>query len=116
MQGQDLIEEKDTSTTLQMDRMEHLFDTITEGDSVRAIFKVKNTGSYDLYIRQIFPSCGCSVVDFKQTAIKVGEEIEVLVVFDSLHKSGEIENTFQMFSNAGYHTFYLKGFVIKAEQ
>ena len=66
MQGQDLIEEKDTSTTLQMDRMEHLFDTITEGDSVRAIFKVKNTGSYDLYIRQIFPSCGCSVVDFKQ--------------------------------------------------
>lgn len=111
--AQNEYDQRDTSTTLTLDKLEHSFDTIMEGDTVKAVFKVKNTGTYDLYIRQIFPSCGCSVVDFKMTAIKQGEEIEVTVVFDSYHKEGDIENTFQMFSNAGFQTFYLRGFVVK---
>ena len=92
--------------------MSHNFDTIQEGDTVKAVFKVKNTGAHDLYIRQIWPSCGCSIVEFKETAIKIGEEIEVKVLFDSYDKKGSIENTFQMFSNAGFHIFYLRGFVL----
>lgn len=110
--AQDNYEEEDTSTIIEIDRLEHFFDTIQEGDTVRAIFKVKNMGDYDLFIRQIWPSCGCSVVEFKKTAIKIGEEIKVMVIFDSYHKTGEIENSFQMFSNAGFHTFYLRGFVL----
>ena len=111
--AQNQEEERDTSTTLTLDKLEHNFGAIMEGDTVKAVFKVKNIGAYDLYIRQIFPSCGCSVVDFKMTAIKQGEEIDVTVVFDSYHKDGEVENTFQMFSNAGFQTFYLRGFVVK---
>lgn len=105
------------STTIWIETLRFNFDTIAQGDSVMATFKMKNIGEKPFHIRQVFPSCGCSVVDYKKDPILPGETIILKVVFDSHGKEGIIENTFQMFSNAngGYHTFYLTGFVLGKE-
>lgn len=101
------------STNIWIEQLVFDFDTIQEGDSITLLFKIINTGKNDFVVRQVFPSCGCSVVDFRKTPTAPNDSLMIQVVFDSEGKKGAVENTFEMFSNAngGHHVFYLRGYV-----
>ena len=103
----------DSGVQIAFDTMVQSFDTMDQGDSFRAVFTLKNTGTKHVVVRQVWPSCGCSVVDFQKTAIKPKETMEIVISFDSHDKEGFVENNFQVFSNAGYHVLFLRGFVRK---
>ncbi|SFQ54356.1 Protein of unknown function [Flavobacterium akiainvivens] len=75
------------------DNLIHDFGTIKEGIKVEHTYTVTNAGKGDLVISNAKPSCGCTVPDWTKTPIKPGETGQVKVIFDSSHKSGNVEKT-----------------------
>ncbi|MCB9262090.1 MAG: DUF1573 domain-containing protein [Flavobacteriales bacterium] len=68
---------------------EHDFGTITQGDVVSHTFKFVNEGKAPLIISSISTPCGCTTPKFPQnTPIAPGESGEIVVSFNSAHKSG----------------------------
>lgn len=55
---------------------------------VKCTFKFKNTGNSDLYIHQIFTTCGCTKASHNTDPVKPGESDEITVTFDG-RRSGE---------------------------
>src|SRR5947209_8292829 len=58
---------------IEFDTMDHDFGTVTEGQKVIHVYKVKNTGQAPLIIQNAAPSCGCTVPDWTKAPIPVGE-------------------------------------------
>lgn len=77
----------------KFDNLTHDFGTIEEGIKVEHTYVVTNIGTGDLIISNAKPSCGCTVPNWTKDPIKPGEKGEVKVIFDSSHKSGNVEKT-----------------------
>jgi hypothetical protein len=92
----------------QFESMEHDFGNITEGAKVEHVYKVSNTGTADLVISEVKPSCGCTVPDYTKTPIKPGENGEVKVTFDSSGKPGNQQKTVTVMLNTEKGTETLK--------
>ena len=76
-----------------------LFDTITEGEIVSLVYKIKNTGSKSLYILDTRVSCGCTVANFSADAIPSNQYGTISVQFDSRGKLGHQEKTIIVLTN-----------------
>jgi len=87
-------------TTIKWDRAEHNFGTIQEGEKVRTVFTITNTGDNPLVIDDAKGSCGCTVpkVD-KGTPIAPGKTTEIEVEFNSQGRPGNQMKEVKVYGN-----------------
>jgi Protein of unknown function (DUF1573) len=85
--------------TINFEKTDHDFGTITEGKKVTYIYKVKNTGEAPLIIQNAQPSCGCTVPTWTKDPIPVGGSGEVTAEFDSSGKPGINNKTITVTAN-----------------
>ena len=77
-------------TTIQwMDSTFHNMGDAKEGDKVEVSYKFKNTGTHNLILSDVQPSCGCTTPEWPKQPIAPGEEGVIKAVFDSNHRFGE---------------------------
>jgi len=90
------------------------FGKITQGESVKTIFKFRNVGKSNLIISSAQGSCGCTVPQWPKEPIKPGEKGEIEVVFNSEGKSGLQNKTITLVANTIPNTkvIALKGEVL----
>lgn len=90
------------------DNVEHDFGTVSEGQKVVHIYKVKNTGQAPLIIQSAQPSCGCTAPDWTKDPIPVGGSGFVKAEFDSNGKPGINNKTITVTANTWPKTTTLR--------
>lgn len=65
---------------------------VAKGEPIKHVFVLKNTGSADLHITDVKPSCGCTVPEFDRV-IKPGAEGRITLTVDTKNFSGPISKT-----------------------
>jgi hypothetical protein len=68
---------------IEFSETEFDFGMINQGEKVSHRFVFKNSGNGDLYIKDVDPSCGCTVASFPNKAVKPGETSYIETTFDS---------------------------------
>ena len=93
-----------------LDKLEHDFGTINEGDIVETEFMVTNDGEVDLIISDAKGSCGCTVPQPPKEPIKPGASAPIKVSFNSQGKPGAQKKMVTLTTNTskGYETFEIK--------
>lgn len=84
---------------------------ILDTEPVPVEFTFKNTGSEDLQIQLVKPSCGCTVPDMSKTSYKPGETGVLKVTFDPSGKKGTISRNITIYTNSEtkpVHTIFLQ--------
>jgi hypothetical protein len=77
-------------------------------------FSFKNTGMVPIIIREVKPSCGCTVADFPKQPILSGGEGKISVTYDA-DLSGYFSKTISVYSNTeqAVTELFIKGTVKK---
>ena len=78
----------------------HDFGTVIEGDKLRHVFVLKNTGNAPLLISSAHASCGCTVAALKTKTIAAGGTGEIDATFDTHGRVGPSHTTITVDSNA----------------
>lgn len=101
--------------TIEFDKTEFDFGTITEEDSVEGTFKITNTGKTDLVITKARASCGCTVPEWPKDPIEPGKSAELKFVFNPRGKSGMQNKSITLSTNtqAGTEVLRVKGNIVK---
>lgn len=81
--------------------------TITEGEKIEIVYRFKNTGEKPLIIKDVRPSCGCTVAEKPQEPIAPGKEGSIKAVFDSQNKPGPSHKTITVISNTQPESYAL---------
>lgn len=84
---------------LELAEREYLFEPVLVGEKVFHAFKFKNTGTADLIIRRVDPTCGCTVGKFPHEAIKPGGEGTIELTIDTSEKIGSCFVRATIYSN-----------------
>ena len=79
---------------------EYNFGTIKQGESVTYEYVFTNVGKEPLIITNAVGSCGCTVPIWPKEPLKKGEKGTIKVTFNSAGKSGLIDKTVSITSNA----------------
>lgn len=72
---------------------------VTEGEKVEIVYHFKNTGDKPLIIKDVRPSCGCTVAEKPLEPIAPGKEGSIKAVFDSQNRPGPAHKTLTVISN-----------------
>ena len=92
------------------------FDTIKVGDTVRSIFKFKNTSEIPLKINNVKTSCGCTVAKIQDSILEPNSESKINTQYIAQSDDvGLIEKSIVIEANTNpvFTVLYLKGNVIK---
>ena len=81
--------------------------TITEGEKIEIVYRFKNTGEKPLIIKDVRPSCGCTVAEKPLEPIAPGKEGIIKAVFDSQNKPGPSHKTITVISNTQPESYAL---------
>ena len=73
----------DARPIFSMPEMSYDFGTVAQGAVVTHEFPIKNSGTADLVIQRIAPSCGCTATSIPANVIKPGVTEKVKVSFDT---------------------------------
>jgi hypothetical protein len=73
---------------------------IIQGESKDCEFRFKNTGKTDLIITGVHAGCGCTSTNWDPKPIKPGQESEIKIKFNSTGKSGVVNKSVTVTSNA----------------
>ena len=84
---------------LELVEKSHDFGSVTEGDKLTHVFKVKNSGVGTLIIDRVTTSCGCTAAVLKKKEIPPGSEGEIEVTFDTNRRGGDNRKTISIQSN-----------------
>ena len=85
---------------LEFNETEFDFGNIRAGEKVAHRFIFKNIGNGNLIIKDVDPSCGCTVASFPNTPIKPGEGSFIDITFDSEGYRGLSIKEIDVFSNS----------------
>jgi hypothetical protein len=77
----------------------HDFGNVTEGDKLKHVFEIKNTGTSPLVIDRVSTSCGCTVAEIKTKQIAPGEKGDLEVTFDTTGRRGQNRKAITIISN-----------------
>ncbi len=88
---------------LKLEKTQHNFGTIKEGDVVSVTIRFKNTGDKTLEIRDVKSSCGCTAAVLSSRVLKPNEEGKLRIEFDSSDRSGNVTRTVTLVSNDRKH-------------
>jgi hypothetical protein len=75
------------------------FGDIKQGEKVEHTFEFTNTGEADLLISTARASCGCTVPEFTEEAVKPGKSGKIKVTFNSAGKKGPTTKTITVVCN-----------------
>jgi hypothetical protein len=75
------------------------FGKVTDGDTVKHIFKFTNVGKKYLKIANAAASCGCTIPSWPKDSIKPGDSGEINVVFNSKNRVGAVDKTVTVTAN-----------------
>lgn len=78
---------------------DHDFGLIEADSKVYYSFTFKNTGKADLKISRAVGSCGCTIPEYPEEPIKVGESGKIDVSFNSAHKHGNQQKSVTIYTN-----------------
>jgi uncharacterized cupredoxin-like copper-binding protein len=81
-------EQKANAPKVSFQKETHDFGTITEGESVKTEFVIKNEGKSDLQILKTKATCGCTATEPEKKNLKPGESTNINVTFNSSGKEG----------------------------
>lgn len=89
------------------------FGEVTEGEIIEHTFKFTNTGKAPLVIQGARSTCGCTVPEWSEDPIPVGEEGEIFVRFNTKNKKARQVKPVIITANSYPATtkVYLRGFV-----
>ncbi len=101
--------------TIEFDKTEYDFGTVTDGEKVKGSFRLKNTGTSKLVIFNATGSCGCTVPEWPKKPVLPGETAEVKFTFNSSGRSGNQSKTITLKTNTkkGNERLRIKGVVAK---
>lgn len=77
----------------------YAFGTVSQGETVKHEFSIKNAGTADLVIDKAIPSCGCTAALPPNGPIQPGKEGIITVSFDTSGFVGEKSKEVRLFSN-----------------
>ncbi len=86
-------------TTMEVNKK---FDAgeVIKGENIKAVFVVKNTGSYPLVISDVSVSCSCTLASKPEEPIAPGESAEIHATVDTQKTgSGLVTKTVNIVSN-----------------
>ncbi len=98
---------------ISVDSTTHNFGTVTQGQTPRHIFIIKNTGTSPLIINSVDASCGCVTADYSKSPILPGKTGTVNLVFLTATKKGFQLRSTTVKTNAGEVVLYMKGTIKK---
>lgn len=100
----------DPASLTTVEWIDSTFDkgTITEGEKIEIAYRFKNTGNNPLIIKDVRPSCGCTVAEKPLEPIAPGKEGIIKAVFNSANKPGLNHKTVTVVSNTQPETYALK--------
>jgi hypothetical protein len=76
-------------TTAEYSEVKYDFGKAREGDTIKHVFKLKNTGKEPLFIFKAVGSCECIWPVFSSDPLPPGKEQEITVVFATLGRKGK---------------------------
>jgi hypothetical protein len=85
---------------ITLEKNNHDFGTIAQGDVVEQVFKFTNTGNQPLIITDVKTSCGCTQPVWPRNPIMPGDKGEIKVGFNSAGKSNKQTKVLPIISNA----------------
>lgn len=91
---------------------EYPFGRVAQGEVIRHRFELQNTGNAPLLIRDVKPSCGCTIPEWPEDPIKPGETAEINVRFNTAGKLGKQKKAVTVYTNMdpnGMQVLYLVG-------
>ena len=99
--------------SISFDKKEYDFGTVNEGEIVKTVFKVTNSGTTDLVITNATGSCGCTVPVWPKAPIKPGETGDIAVKFNTSGKPNRQMKTVTLTANteSGREVLTLRGSV-----
>ena len=83
-------QQKSDNPKFLFEYLSYNFGDITQGEQVNCIFKFKNVGKSNLLIYNAKPTCECTSSIFSEKPILPEEEGEIIIIFDSKGKNGNI--------------------------
>lgn len=83
---------------LAVDNAKHEFGKVKEGEEVKHVFKIKNTGKAELVILNVSPACGCTASDFTKS-LAPGAEGTVTLTVKTAGMNGWTERYAEIISN-----------------
>lgn len=81
--------------------------TIDEGEKLEIVYRFKNTGEKPLVIKDVRPSCGCTVAEKPLEPIAPGKEGLIKAEFNSHGKQGQTHKTITVTANTQQQTYSL---------
>lgn len=84
---------------IEVDKEEHDYGTINEGDDGRCIFLIRNSGDQPLVIDHISSSCGCTTAEYPQKPLAPGKSGKIAVEYNTSN-IGSFRKTLVVVSNA----------------
>lgn len=84
---------------VRVDRPEHDFGTILQGENVRHVFAFVNSGTAPLTIEKVTSSCGCTAALASAKVLAPGESGEIQTSFDSARFRGQVKKTVYLYTN-----------------
>jgi hypothetical protein len=85
---------------LELDATSFDFGSVSEGDSLKHVFKVRNTGAGPLKIERVRTSCGCVASAVTTKEVPPGGTTDVDVTFNTKNRRGKQKKTVTIVSNA----------------
>jgi len=99
------------------DNTEHNFGTIKEADGkVTCTFVLTNTGTADLNMTTVEPSCSCIVLNVPATTLKAGQKVTITATFDPFGRKGDFTKRIYVHFNNSKETsvnLLLKGSILQ---
>lgn len=88
------------------DKKQYEFGSVLWNEPALASFRVTNAGKGFLFIRDVKPSCGCTLVNWTKEAIKPGDNGEIKVAFDAA-MLGHFHKHLAVYTNCSKAPVYL---------
>lgn len=94
-------------TSLEIEDPVRAYYPILQGQKQNIVVKITNTGENALKIKDVLPSCGCTVVTFPKSAIRPGEHHFIEMEYNSNKNIGDVRIYTTILANTkeGSHTF-----------
>ena len=86
-------------TTVKFDAVEKDFGQVKDGEKVRLVFELMNTGDADLLVQNVKPSCGCTTPNYDKKPIRPGKKGKIEVEFDTSGRTGKQRKTVMVTTN-----------------
>ena len=103
-----LMKDSSKFTSIQWKDSAINFGTRKMGDIVNITFTCTNTGNKPLYLYEVRPGCGCTVVDYSKAPILPGKQGNVEAQFDTKKSHpGEVHKSVFVHTNTNSNLRYL---------